>query len=201
MSYQQTLQKLMAQGWKPGDAVPTELIEASNDVSVAPDAAQLGKVGSPSNPLELSTMTVIGSPPSAPQAGAAPQAGSGSIYDGMTDEQVGEFGAMGDLRRQQAQAQEMRGTKDAKGKYLNQGRTYVAASPLEHLVVGAKRFKGQRDAKKIGAKQTKGRTSMIDLLRDKKKGPGVNKDTIVDGEIGNGSTGFFDLEEDTTRYS
>ena len=76
---------------------------------------------------------------------------------------------MGDVDRQMSLAEEMRGTADAEGYSVNRGRTFVAANPLEHAVVGAKRWKGARDAKRLGTEQTKGRRSFIDLLRNRDK--------------------------------
>jgi len=192
MKNQAAMQKLLASGWKQGDPIPEWFVTQDASASVG------AKEGSPENPMELSTMHIAGTAPegSAPQAGAAPQAGQGSIYDNMSDEDIAKFGGMGDLKRQQAQAQEMRKTKTAEGQYVNQGRTFVAASPLEHLVVGAKRFKGARDSKKIGGKQTEGRVSIIDLLRN--KGKKQNLETIIDGSIG-GAAGLF--EEDETGYA
>jgi hypothetical protein len=75
---------------------------------------------------------------------------------------------MGELKKQRERAEELRDTEDAAGRYLNQGRTFVAAHPLEHLSVGLRRMKGKKKADKIGGKQTEGRRGIIDLLRSKK---------------------------------
>lgn len=196
-TYEEVMAKLMAQGWKPGDPVPEELIEASAGVEPAPP---LGGSGTMEDPLELSTMTVTGTPP--PQAqtvagGGAPQGSAGvdpsvGVFGSMSDADADMYAGMGELRKQKEQAEAMRDTSDAEGKYVNQGRTFVAASPLEHLVVGAKRYKGKKDVKELGGKQTKGRRSLIDLLRNKTDE--VDTETLIDGP--NGSTGFFEEEEE-----
>jgi hypothetical protein len=198
-TYEEVMAKLMAQGWKPGDPVPEELINASAGVDVAPP---LGGAGTMEDPMQLSTMMVQGDPQGgAPQAqtnpgGVVPQAGQSQappgVFESMNDEDSQMYAGMGELRAQKEAAQAMRDTGDAEGKYVNQGRTFVAASPLEHLVVGAKRYKGKKDVKDIGGKQTKGRKSLIDLLRNKKDT--VDTETLIDGP--NGSTGFFDYEEE-----
>lgn len=182
-AYERELARLMASGWKQGDPIPESLIAASNEGT--PGAVSVGgqtgaaAVGTPENPMQLSTMQVQGTPPpgGAPQAGAsAPPPG---IFGSMSDEDAGMYAGMGDLGKQRAAAEAMRDTADAEGRTVNRGRTFVAASPLEHLVVGAKRYKGKKDVKKIGEKQTKGRKSLIDLLRNKEDD--FDEDTIIDG--------------------
>lgn len=180
MTYEETLAKLMREGYQPGvDPVPEELIESDpNAEAVGSNQGYLaGPEGSFDNPMELSTMMVQGDVQSETAPGGAkpgflaggemaPPPSSG-VFAGMSDEDADMYAGMGDLKHQRDRAQAMRDTEDAKGRYVNQGRTFVAASPLEHLAVGAKRWKGKRDEKKVGEGQTKGRRSLIDLLRNK----------------------------------
>jgi hypothetical protein len=109
-----------------------------------------------------------------PEAMETPQAGAGSgafegIFEGMTDEAADKYAGMGDLKKQREQAEAMRDTEALQGFLVNQGRTYVADSPIAHIVRGAKIYKGTKDVKKIGGKQTEGRRSFIDLLRKRDK--------------------------------
>lgn len=175
-TYEEVLAKLMAQGWKPGDPMPEELMKASGAEPVGSDQGYLaGPEGSFDNPMELSTMMVQGDVQSetAPGGLMGPfqsemsDAPSSGVFANMNDEDAQMYAGMGDLKHQRERAQAMRDTEDAKGRYVNQGRTFVAASPLEHLVVGAKRWKGKKDEGGVGEKQTKGRRSIIDLLRNK----------------------------------
>lgn len=167
---QAAMQKLLASGWKQGDPIPEWFIAADPSASVGtgplpPGAAPLGGMpsGTMENPMELSTMAVEGQPP---QAGAGTSASTG-VFAGMSDEDAEKYAGMGELRKQRERAEALRDTEDAEGRYLNQGRTFVAASPLEHLSVGLRRYKGKKKSDVIGEKQTAGRKSLIDLLRDK----------------------------------
>lgn len=170
-SSQAAMQRLLAAGWKQGDPIPDWFIEADPSASVgAPE-------GSMDNPMQLSTMLVQGQgpggQPTVPQPMATPQAGEGTaattgVFAGMSDVDAQQYAGMGELRVQKDRAEAMRDTEDAAGRYLNQGRTFVAASPLEHLSVGIRRYKGRKESKKIGEKQTAGRKGIIDLLREKK---------------------------------
>ena len=69
---------------------------------------------------------------------------------GMTPEQIDALmelgvlqGDIGTLDRQLAQAEQLRATPDARGRYA--GRTFVAANPLEHVATGLDRIRGERD--------------------------------------------------------
>ena len=171
---QAAMQRLLASGWKQGDPIPAWFIESDPSASVGP-------VGSPQNPMQLSTMQVRGDagpvgPPRPPQAGAGTPATTG-VFAGMSDEAAQRYAGMGELRKQREYAEALRDTEDAKGRYLNQGRTFVAASPLEHLSVGLRRYKGKKKTDEIGEKQTKGRKGIIDLLREKKE---VIEDVLED---------------------
>ncbi len=197
-NYEAIMSKLLASGWTPADGIPEELIAASNADN--PGSVEVGgpyPEGSPENPMELSTMEVRATAPQAETnpGGVVPGLDdSVGVFAGMDDEDADMYAGMGELKQQREYADAMRNTDDAEGRYVNQGRTFVAASPLEHLVVGAKRMKGKKDSNKIGGKQTKGRRSLIDLLRNKDEE--VDTETIMDGP--NGSTGFFDIEEEET---
>jgi len=165
---QAAMQKLLASGWKQGDPVPAWFIEQDPSASVGGPA-----VGSPQNPMQLSTMQVQGDaspmgPPAPAQAGAGTAASTG-VFASMSDEDAQKYAGMGELKKQAERAEDLRDTEDAKGRYLNQGRTFVAASPLEHLSVGLRRYKGKKKVEDIGGKQTEGRKSLIDLLRNKKE--------------------------------
>lgn len=199
-NYERVMAKLLKSGWTPDQGVPEELIMASQmdqagAVGVKP-APTAYPEGSMENPMELSTMNVTGSPPQAPQAGGggpqAPQAGAAppprpGIFEGMSDEDADRYAGMGDLERQMGVAEGLRTTEDAKGYSVNQGRTFVAANPLEHLVVGLKRRKGKKETDRLGGEQTKGRRSIIDLLRNR------DKDDFTEDEVG------FEFEESDTR--
>jgi len=180
-TYEEVLAKLMREGYQPGvDPVPEALIDSDPNAEVvgSNQGYLAGPEGSFDNPMELSTMMVQGDVQSETAPGGAkpgflaggemePPPSSG-VFAGLSDEEAQKYAAMGDLKHQRDRAQAMRDTDDAKGRYVNQGRTFVAASPLEHLVVGAKRWKGKKDEKKVGGKQTEGRRGIIDLLRNKK---------------------------------
>lgn len=197
--YEAEVARLMAAGWTPEQGIPESLLKfaGGGGPEGTPGATGANAVGTPENPMELSTMTVTGTPPA---AGGAPQAGSQSgppgVFEGMTDQQADQFAGMGDLDRQMQVAEGLRGTADAEGQTVNNGRTFVAANPLEHAVVGAKRWKGAKDAKRLGGEQTKGRRSFVDLLRNKGKTP--LKDTLMDGP---GEDEFDFMAEETTRYA
>ncbi len=136
------------------NAVSEQMIESDPDVSVG----QATNIPGIAGPIAI---------PGTPQAGQAPQAGARDIYEDLSDDQLGQLSGMGDLDRQMAQAEAMRDTAALEGRYVNQGRTYVADSPLAHAVRGAKIFKGQKGAKRIGGEQTEGRRTVIDLLRNR----------------------------------
>lgn len=164
---QAAMQRLLASGWKQGDPIPQWFIAADPSASVGPS------YGTMDNPMQLSTMEVGGNAPEQhtvpqpAQAGAGTGAGDG-VFSTMNDEQAQMYAGMGELRKQRERAEELRDTDDAAGRYLNQGRTFVAAHPLEHLSVGLRRMKGKKKADEIGGKQTEGRRGIIDLLRSKK---------------------------------
>jgi len=167
---QAAMQRLLASGWKQGDPIPQWFIAADPSASVGPE-------GSMDNPMQLPPMQVRGEGPMGPPAPGAqmgpPQPGAGTaastgVFAGMSDEDAQQYAGMGELRVQKDRAEALRDTEDAKGRYLNQGRTFVAASPLEHLSVGLRRYKGKKKSREIGEKQTEGRKSIIDLLRNKK---------------------------------
>lgn len=201
-AYQQEMQRLLASGWTPDQGIPESLIEATNQdqagsvqvgAAAAPASGQapgmapaLGGAGTMDDPMQLSTMMVQGDPMGGeqmgpPEAGAGTGAGSG-VFAGMDDMDADKYAEMGDLKRQMTQAEALRDTGDAEGKHINQGRTFVAASPLEHISVGVRRWKGAKDAKKIGGKQTEGRRSFIDLLRNKKTTKDLTPEEIAEGE-------------------
>jgi hypothetical protein len=123
-------------------------------------------------------MQVQGDPLAAPQAGMANAPG---VFESMNDEDAQMYAGMGVLGEERTAAEAMRDTADAEGQYINQGRTFVAANPLEHLVVGLKRRKGKKDVQGIGEKQTKGRRSLIDLLR--RREDEIDPNTIVDSMV------------------
>lgn len=143
--------------------------------------------GSPMNPLELPTMEVRGTPPA--QAGGAPQpvqaapspsgttpppspaqapeAGSPtSIFD--NPDAVDSVLGMGELNRQMAQAEALRDSSGPEGRYVANGKIYVAGNPLEHLSTGLKRYKGHKDTKRIATEQQDAKKALIDLLRGPK---------------------------------
>lgn len=187
-SSQAAMQRLLAAGWKQGDPIPEWFIAADPSASVGPS------YGTMDNPMQLSTMEIHGQIPKGPvdpmDTWGPPQAGEGTgaatgVFAGMSDEAAERYAGMGELRKQRERAEELQDTEDAAGRYLNQGRTFVAAHPLEHLSVGLRRMKGKKRAKEIGEKQTEGRKGIIDLLRSKKD---LTEEDLEDLGYGNAST-------------
>jgi hypothetical protein len=82
-------------------------------------------------------------------------------------EAIRQIMGLGELRDKKAYAQQLRDMKMPEGRYVRRG-IYVGASPLEHLATGIRKFKGKRDADRIGKEQTAARekyASITDLLR------------------------------------
>lgn len=149
----QAMAKWREQFGEDVNAVTDAMIEADPSVSVGPGSV----------PVLASTT------PQPAQPGQAPQAGARSIYEDLTEEQLGEIAGMGDLDRQLAMAEQLRDTPALEGRYINQGRTYVADSPIAHAVRGARIHVGRKRAKRIGEEQTAGRRTIIDLLRNRRE--------------------------------
>ena len=164
-NYEQRMNELYASGWQPGDPLPPDFFEAGPDGVYAAGEAP-PPTGQP-QPLPGGTAQ-------------PPQPGQPGVWEGMTDEEAQRYAGMGDLRRQMAQAEALRDTEALKGRYVNQGRTFVADHPLAHIVRGARIYKGQKDVKRIGKEQTEGRRAIIDLLR-RRTGPNI--DTITDVDL------------------
>ena len=74
------------------NAVTEQMIESDPDVSVG----QATNIPGIAGPIAI---------PGTPQAGQAPQAGAQSIYEDLSDDQLGQMAGMGDLDRQMAQAE------------------------------------------------------------------------------------------------
>lgn len=157
--YEQMMKILRDRGWQQGDPMPVDLATARTQ-QAPPQGA-----GTMADPMQLSTMNVQGQPPQPAQAGQGGPAPS--IYDNMSDEQLQQMAGMGDLDRQMELAESMRDQDPLKGRYVNQGRTYVGDSPIAHAVRGYGIYKGKKDAERIGGEQTQGRRTFIDLLRDR----------------------------------
>jgi len=178
--YEKVLEKLYAMGWTPDQGVPEELIEASN-------RDQGGSVGVGDPPVYPTGEPPSGAPQAMPEAMGTPQAGAGTgafegIFENMTDEQADRYAGMGDLKKQRETAEAMRDTEALEGFLINQGRTYVADSPVAHIVRGAKIYKGKKDTDRIGGEQTEGRRSFIDLLRKRKEKKDLTPEEIAEGE-------------------
>ncbi len=178
--YEKVLEKLYAMGWTPDQGVPTELIEASN-------RDQGGSVGVGDPPVYPTGEPPSGAPQAMPEATGTPQAGAGTgalegVFENMTDLEADKYAGMGDLRKQYDQAEAMRDTDALQGFLINNGRTYVADSPVAHIVRGAKIYKGTKDVKRIGGEQTEGRRSFIDLLRKRKTTKHLTPEEIAAGE-------------------
>lgn len=178
--YEQVLEKLYAMGWTPDQGVPAELIEASN-------RDQGGSIGVGDPVVYPTGEPPSGAPQAMPEATGTPQAGEGTgafgdVFADMTDEQADKYAGMGDLRKQKEQAEAMRDTEALEGYLINNGRTYVADSPIAHVVRGAKIYKGKKDSDRIGGEQTEGRRSFIDLLRKRKVKKDLTPEEIAEGE-------------------
>lgn len=178
--YERVLAELYANGWTPDQGVPTELIEASN-------RDQGGSVGVGDPVVYPTGEPPSGAPQAMPEATGTPQAGAGTgafegIFENMTDEQADKYAGMGDLAKQRKTAEAMRDTEALEGFLINNGRTYVADSPIAHIVRGARIHKGKKDTDRIGGEQTEGRRSFIDLLRTKKTKKDLTPEEIAEGE-------------------
>jgi hypothetical protein len=101
-------------------------------------------------------------PPEPPMGPPEPPSSSPSPYD--DPELVKQTVGMSDLDRQLALAEAMRDQEAPGGRYLSNGRMYVASSPLEHGVSAFQRFRGGRQAKKIGEQQVAGRQRIAETL-------------------------------------
>lgn len=93
---------------------------------------------------------------------------SPDLLDQVTPEMAQELMSLGDKERQLALAEKMRDQDTARGRSVNQGRTYVAASPLEHAATAYQMYRGGKEAKKIGEESTASRVKILDLLRKTK---------------------------------
>jgi len=76
-------------------------------------------------------------------------------------------------------AERMRDLANPEGRYVSSGRVYTAASPLEHLGVGYARYKGRKEADRLGKEQTAAKRSIIDALR----GKGTPVSTSMEGGL------------------
>lgn len=101
------------------------------------------------------------SPP--PQPGLAEPMGPSSPFS--NPELVGSVLGMGERAGQMARADAMRTAESPQGRTVNNGRTYVASNPLEHLVSGYGKYKGTKDVKRLEKEQTAAKKSIIDALR------------------------------------
>lgn len=100
-----------------------------------------------------------------PEPPPAPVAGSPSTLDQISPEMAQQLMSLGDKERQLALAEKMRDQEGGKGRTVSNGRIYVAGSPLDAGITAYQKFKGKRDADRIGEEQTAGRMSILDLLR------------------------------------
>ena len=105
-------------------------------------------------------------PPAPPQGPPSPPpAPAAGILESMDDKTAAMFMGLGDKERQMKFAEMLRDQGPASGTHVNQGRTFVAASPIEHGVRAYGMFKGRRDGDRIGREQTEGRMGILNLLR------------------------------------
>ena len=146
--------------------------------------------GSPMNPMELSTMEVAGTPPvqaTAPSQAPAPVATpaeqqavsspsspsvmseSPSIFD--NPEAVESVLGMGGRNREMQYAEGMRNMDTPQGRYVSNGRVYVASNPLEHAAKVYGAYKGNKMIKGLEEEQMEAKKAIIEALRNKTAQP------------------------------
>lgn len=104
-------------------------------------------------------------PPMPPQGPPSPSRPAPGVFDSLDDETAQSLMGLGDKERQMKYAEMLRDQDAPLGMHVNQGRTYVAGNPLAHAASAYGKFKGKRDADRIGGEQTEGRMKILDLLR------------------------------------
>lgn len=106
-------------------------------------------------------------PPEPEQGPPAPPSSEplGSIFDDMDPLVIEQILQLGDKDRQLAHAEAMRDQENPNGRYVSNGRIYVAGSPLEHGVAAFGKFRGKRQADRIGQEQIEGRRRILDILK------------------------------------
>lgn len=110
---------------------------------------------------------------SSPSSPAMPE--SPSIFD--NPEAVNAVLSMGDRNRQMEYAEGLRSMETPGGRYVSNGRVYVASNPLEHIAKGVGAYKGTKDIKRLEGEQTDAKKAIIDALRTKK--PEEEKDKLA----------------------
>lgn len=78
---------------------------------------------------------------------------------------------MGENNRQMRYAEAMRDQAMPEGRYVSNGRLYVAGSPFEHLGVGYAKYKAGKRANQLGEKNMDAKRAIIEALRDKANKP------------------------------
>jgi hypothetical protein len=147
--------------------------------------------GLPPSDLEISQgvgADAAGEQQGPPEPGGQVAAGTGagntpndsSVFDNLDPATAQALMGLGDKDRQLAYAEKMRDQDAPSGRYVSNGRIYVGASPIEQGMSAYTRFRGAKDAKRIGEEQTQGRLSVLDLLRGKKQNVDSAPETVAD---------------------
>lgn len=121
----------------------------------------LGAQGAPATPPAAS----VGPPEPTQVPPEPPSAGSKSMLETTDPAVLQQILGLGDLERQLAFAEKMRDQENPSGRYVSNGRIYVAGSPLEHGVAAFQKFRGKRQADQIGKDQIAGRSRILDILK------------------------------------
>ncbi len=124
----------------------------------APSAGPTGPAGSGSPPTEGPPVPTEGPP-------EPPSAGSSSMLEQTDPAILQQILSLGDVDRQMALAEAMRDRESPEGRYVSNGRMYVAGSPLEHAATAFGKFRGKRQADKLGKEQIAGRMRILDILK------------------------------------
>lgn len=92
-----------------------------------------------------------------------------SIFD--NPEAVSKVLGMGDLNRQMAFADKVRGKASPEGRYSSSGRIYTAASPFEHMGTAYEKYMANKQSKNLAGQQLDAKKAIIEALRGKKTAP------------------------------
>lgn len=114
--------------------------------------------------------TAMAGPPQGPPepvAGPPEPPPSGSLLDDLDPAIVEQLMQLSDKDRQLAFAESQRDMGAPRGFHLpsSTGGMFVMANPLEHAANAFARFRGKREADRIGQEQVEGRKRILDILR------------------------------------
>lgn len=113
-------------------------------------------------PAATPAETQAESSPSSEAPGSSPP----SIFD--NPEAVEAVLGMGGRNREMDYAEGMRSMEQPGGRYVSNGRVYVASNPLEHIAPVVGKYKGTKKIKELEKEQMGAKQAIIDALREKK---------------------------------